>query len=84
MMETDFVAVQAQVKLLQRAEEVIVLADSSKLRRQSSLIVARLDRISTLVTDGGVRPEDINMLKAAGVKVVVAEVSAEDRRVQSA
>ena len=40
MMEADPLIVQAQTKLLKRSEHVIVMADSSKLRRKSAMIVA--------------------------------------------
>ena len=53
MMEADPLIVQAQTKLLKRSEHVIVMADSSKLRRKSAMIVAGLDRINTIVTDDG-------------------------------
>jgi len=79
MMEADPLIVQAETKLLQRAEELVVLADSSKLRQQSSMIVAGLDRIHTLVTDDGAHAEELEVFKAAGIKVIVAEVAEEDR-----
>ena len=55
MMEADPLIVQAQTKLLKRSEHVIVMADSSKLRRKSAMIVAGLDRINTIVTDDGAK-----------------------------
>jgi len=48
------------------------MADSRKLRQRSSMIVAPLARITTVVTDGGAAPEELEMLRAAGVEVVVA------------
>jgi DeoR family ulaG and ulaABCDEF operon transcriptional repressor len=78
MMEADPLIVQAQTKLLKRSEHVIVMADSSKLRRKSAMIVAGLDRINTIVTDEGARPEELEDFKAAGIKVIVAKVTEED------
>ncbi len=80
IMEADPLIVQAQTKLLKRTEDVVVMADSSKLRRKSAMIVTGLDRISTLVTDDGARPEELEVFKAAGIKVIVAKVSEEDAR----
>jgi DeoR family transcriptional regulator, ulaG and ulaABCDEF operon transcriptional repressor len=79
IMEADPLIVQAQTKLLKRTEDVVVMADSSKLRRKSSMIVAGLDRISTLVTDEGARAEDLEVFKAAGITVIVARVGEEDK-----
>ena len=78
MMEADPLIVQAQTKLLKRSEHVIVMADSSKLRRKSSMIVVGLDRINTIVTDDGARPEELEDFRAAGIKVIVAQVLPED------
>jgi DeoR family ulaG and ulaABCDEF operon transcriptional repressor len=36
-------------------------------------VLCPLDRISTVVTDSGIRAEDRKMLTAAGVKIIVAE-----------
>ena len=77
VMEADPLVVQGQGRLLQRAENVVVLADSSKLRRQSSMIVTPLGRVSTLVTDAGASPAEIELLEAAGVKVIVAVLDEE-------
>lgn len=79
LMEADPLIVQAQTKLLQRAEEVVVLADSRKLRQHSSMIVAALDRISTLVTDDGATREELEPFAAANIRVVIAEVTNDDQ-----
>jgi len=78
MMEADPLIVQAQTKLLKRSEHVIVMADSSKLRRKSAMIVAGLDRINTIVTDDGAKPEELEEFQTAGIKVIVAKVTEED------
>lgn len=83
VMEADPLVVQAQTRLLARAEEVIVLADSSKLRRQSSMIVMGLERVSTLVTDDGALAEELEPFEQAGVKVIVAKVEAPEARFQA-
>jgi len=84
MMETDPLIVQAQRKLLKRSENVVVMADSSKLRRKSSMVVAALESITTLVTDSGASPEELDVFKAAGITVVVATVAEEDQLRQPA
>jgi DeoR family ulaG and ulaABCDEF operon transcriptional repressor len=78
MMEADPLIVQAQTKLLKRSEHVIVMADSSKLRRKSAMIVAGLDRINTIVTDDGAKAEELEDFRNAGIKVIVAKVTDED------
>lgn len=66
MMEADPLVVQAEMKLLKRADDLIVMADSRKLRQRSSMIVAGLDRISTLITDSGAREEELEMFRHSG------------------
>jgi DeoR family ulaG and ulaABCDEF operon transcriptional repressor len=78
LMEADPLIVQAQAKLLERAEEVVVMADSNKLRQHSSMIVMSLERISILVTDSGAKPSDIEAFRAANVKVVIADTASDE------
>ena len=78
LLEADPLIVQAQTKLLERAEEVVVLADSRKLRQHSSVIVVGLDRISVLITDDGATAEELQTFAAANVRVLIAEVQHDD------
>jgi DeoR family ulaG and ulaABCDEF operon transcriptional repressor len=84
IMEADPLIVQAQRKLLKRSENVVVMADSSKLRRKSSMIVAALKAITTLITDSEASPEELETFKTAGIEIIVAKVEEEDRLQQPA
>ncbi|GLQ56928.1 DeoR/GlpR family DNA-binding transcription regulator [Devosia nitrariae] len=77
LMEADPMVVQSELALIGQADELIVLADSSKFKAKSSLILCGLDRITTVVTDGGIRDEDRQMLETAGVGLIVAEKGAD-------
>lgn len=72
VMQADVILVAAERRLIDRAEEVILLVDSSKFGSSSGGIVCTLDEIDVLVTDSGLRDEDRAMLEAAGVRVIVA------------
>ena len=74
LMEADPLIVQAELKLLKRCEELIVLADSRKLRQRSAMIVVDLGRISTLITDRGATEEELEPLRNAGIRVIQVEV----------
>jgi DeoR family ulaG and ulaABCDEF operon transcriptional repressor len=82
LMEADPMVVQSELALINQAEELIVLADSSKFTGRSSLILCGLDRIATVITDGGIREEDRAMLEKAGVNLVVADAG-EQATIQS-
>ncbi|MCE6968706.1 DeoR/GlpR family DNA-binding transcription regulator [Cereibacter sphaeroides] len=82
LMEGDPMLIQAEQKLIGQADELIVLADSSKFAQRSSLVLCPLARIHTVVTDDGIDDRAARMLEAAEVRLIVAEVPAADRRRQ--
>ena len=75
LMEGDPLLIQAEQKLIDQADELVVLVDSSKFRQRSSLILCGLSRISTVITDEGIEDREAKMLEAAGVALVVARDS---------
>lgn len=81
VIEGDPLIARAETKLLKRAEKLVVLADSSKFTPRGSLVVCPLSRISTLITDAEAPKEALDMLRDAGVEVMItteapAEVAA--------
>ncbi|KFC71353.1 Transcriptional regulator, DeoR family [Devosia sp. LC5] len=76
LMEADPMIVQSELGLIGQADELIVLADSSKFSGRSSLILCGLDRITAVITDSGIRDEDRQMLETAGVRLIVVETTA--------
>jgi DeoR family ulaG and ulaABCDEF operon transcriptional repressor len=80
VMEADPLIVQAQARLLKRAERVIVLADSHKLRQRSPIIVLPLEKVSALITDDAARDEELDELRDAGIKIIIAPLTDADRR----
>ena len=75
LMEGDPLLIQAEQKLIDQADELVVLVDSSKFRQRSSLILCGLSRITTVITDEGIEDRDAKMLEAAGVALIVAPAS---------
>lgn len=73
LMQADVVLVASERRLIERAEEVIVLVDSSKLHSSSGAVVCSLDEIDIVVTDSGIRETDVAMLESAGIRVMVAD-----------
>ncbi|WEH19966.1 DeoR/GlpR family DNA-binding transcription regulator [Streptomyces sp. VNUA24] len=58
--------------LCERAERVVVAADSSKLGRRAFARICGTDSVNTLVTDAAAAPETVRRFEEAGVRVVVA------------
>jgi DeoR family ulaG and ulaABCDEF operon transcriptional repressor len=69
--EADPLVIQAEEKLIGQAEELVVLVDSTKFLRHSSLVLCPLERISTIVTDERIGAEARALVEAAGVTLVV-------------
>ena len=83
LMETDPLLIQAEQKLIGQADELVVLADSSKFSARSSLILCPLDRISTVITDENIPDSAANMLEQADIKLIVAQTCASQGKATS-
>jgi DeoR family ulaG and ulaABCDEF operon transcriptional repressor len=73
LMQADVVLIQAEQKLMDKADRLIVLVDSSKFRTSASFVVCALEAIDTVVTDAGVTAEEVALLEGHGIEVIVAE-----------
>ncbi|HEX7873187.1 MAG TPA: DeoR/GlpR family DNA-binding transcription regulator [Sphingobium sp.] len=72
VMQQDVILVASERRFIDRAEEVILLVDSSKFRSSSGAIVCGLDEVDRLVTDSGIEPDMRRALEKAGLEVIVA------------
>ena len=77
LMEADPLLIQAEKRLISQAEELVVLADSSKFARKAGLILCGLDRVSTVITDTDASDKAVQLLEQYGVKVVTVEPDGE-------
>lgn len=75
IMEADALIIQSEQKLMQQADELVVMVDSSKFRRRSSLILCRLDRVTTIITDDGIAGDTARMVEDAGVSLVIVNAA---------
>lgn len=73
VMEPDALVIQSEQRLMRQADELIVMVDSSKFNRRSSMILCPLENVSTIITDDGVSEEAVAMLENAGVKVLTVK-----------
>lgn len=71
IMEGDPRLVRVGQRMIQQAEDVILLIDSSKFRRQGGMIMCPLERISRIITDDGVDDATVTMFEQSGVTVDV-------------
>jgi len=76
IMESDPLLILAEHKLLSQTEELIVLADSSKFKQHSSLVLCKLARVSMIITDDGIDEREAAIITDAGVKLNIVSLSA--------
>lgn len=73
VLEPDPLLIRAVRKLMDQADEIVVLADSSKFDLRSIMVLSPFDRITTLITDDGISEESQAMVEAAGVQLTVVK-----------
>jgi DeoR family ulaG and ulaABCDEF operon transcriptional repressor len=83
VMEQDALIIQAEQKLINQADELVLMVDSTKFQRRSSLILCPLNRVSTLITDDGIPDQSRAMIEDAGIKLIVARVSVAEETKES-
>ena len=72
VMQPDVVLVAAERRLMERAEELILLVDSSKFQGSGN-VVCDLEEVDIVVTDKGIGKRELAMLRAAEIKILVAD-----------
>ncbi|WP_322405335.1 DeoR/GlpR family DNA-binding transcription regulator [Massilia luteola] len=77
LMESDPLLIQAEQRLINQAEELVVLADSSKFTRKAGLILCGLERVSCVITDTDVSETAVNILEQHGIKVITVQANEE-------
>ena len=70
VMNNDMQVIQTEQAMMQHADRLVVLADSSKFSRNASFIICEIEEVDTLVTDNDA-PEDLrHMLLSKGLELV--------------
>lgn len=70
----DLLLVETERAMMRAADEVIVVADSTKIGRQSLTHLCPLSDVQHLVVDDGLDDDWRNIIEAAGVKLHVAKL----------
>ena len=68
---TEMLLIRTERAMIDRARELVVLADSSKFDRRGSLFLCGLERIRVLITDTGIPERWREMALAKGVRLIV-------------
>jgi len=59
--------------MIEVAEEVIVIADSSKFKKSGLAFICGFDKIHKIITDSGVGPEMLETMKKNNIEVIIAD-----------
>lgn len=73
VMQADILLVAAERRLIERADQIIVLADSSKFAGPSGNVVCELSEINIIVTDAGISDHHASVIERSGVKLIIAQ-----------
>jgi DeoR family ulaG and ulaABCDEF operon transcriptional repressor len=72
VMQADVVLAAAERQMIERAEWVALLVDSSKFAAPSGTVVCGLDELDVVVTDDRIGDAHAAMIERAGVKLIIA------------
>jgi DeoR family transcriptional regulator, ulaG and ulaABCDEF operon transcriptional repressor len=72
LMQADPVLVAAERRLIEKADQIIVLADASKFEAPSGNVVCGISDIDILITDQRISDASLNMLERSGTKCIIA------------
>jgi len=70
LVQGDIILAQAERKLLAMADELVVLADSSKFANLGGHAVCSLSKVSTLITDSNISDASEKMIRGAGISLI--------------
>jgi DeoR/GlpR family transcriptional regulator of sugar metabolism len=65
--------VEAELQMMRQAQQVVLLADSSKFGQQALARLAALDEIDVVVTDAEISAEHRSAIRSAGCRLVIAQ-----------
>lgn len=75
LMQEDVVLVAGERRFIERADEVIVLADATKFDRPSGNVVCQLGSLSTIITDARISNRLAQSIEQAGPKLIVVDAA---------
>jgi DeoR family transcriptional regulator, aga operon transcriptional repressor len=70
---TNLAEASLDKKMIQVAQQVVVLADSTKFGRRGIGRICGLDQVDYIITDSGAPAESIRQLEEKGVKTIIAD-----------
>jgi len=79
LFNSNLLLVETERAMMGCADEVVVLADHTKLGQKALAFLCELNAVDTLIVDRGVQPEQRTLMGGAEVKLIVAGEAEEFR-----
>jgi DeoR family ulaG and ulaABCDEF operon transcriptional repressor len=73
LMQADTLLMQSERRMLERVDELYVLADSSKFTAPAGHVFCDLSSIDVLITDDGISAEHARMIESASVRLIITK-----------
>jgi DeoR/GlpR family transcriptional regulator of sugar metabolism len=77
LFNSNLLLVETERQMMRSADEVVVVADHTKVGRQALAFLCELAAVHALIVDSGVTPEQRQLIEGAGGRLVVAEAAGE-------
>lgn len=84
VMESDPLLIRTEQKLRRQADNLVILADSSKIGARSNFIFCPLEDVDILITDEGVDEKMIALFEHEGIEVIIVDGTSRDDEVAAA
>ena len=69
----NLLLVQAEQKMMQQAQRIVLLADSEKFGQQALAKLCPLSEVDVVVSDEGLSQEQRKLVRKAGCELVIAD-----------
>jgi len=79
LFNSNSLLVETERAMMSAADEVVVLADHTKIGHKAMAFLCDLSAVDTLIVDRGVKPDQKTLVGQADVKLIVAGESEEFR-----
>ena len=77
VMESDLLLIRQEQKLMQLTDQLVILADSTKLGNRSNFVLCPLDKVDILITDSKADKKHLQLFEDNDIEVIIVEVSNE-------
>lgn len=72
LFNSNLLLVETERRMLRCADEVVVVADHSKIGRQALAFLCELSAVDTFIVDSGITAEQREILERAGIRLIIA------------